>query len=173
MLQALREIRADGQQQKKKQDESNSSVLKPLLGPVLGPQIAADANPVSSLDESTLPPNLEYVGLELELPVGFRRLRWAFLHSESPFISEALFVSEAKYENVVIGQWSKHDDCIGDPVDPECNIVEDFVGAEKEAEYLMPKSAFVSANMCYETQYIVAYNDNFFCLKKRGKLWAR
>jgi VAD1 Analog of StAR-related lipid transfer domain len=33
----------------------------------------------------------------------------------------------------------------------------------------MPKSAFVSANMCYETARIVAYNDYVFCLKKEAK----
>ena len=32
----------------------------------------------------------------------------------------------------------------------------------------MPKSAFVKANMCYETAYIEAYNDYCFSLKKKA-----
>lgn len=34
--------------------------------------------------------------------------------------------------------------------------------------YLMPKSAFVSANMCTETAYIEAYNDYCFVMKKKA-----
>ena len=41
------------------------------------------------------------------------------------------------------------------------------MGAEKETSYLMPKSAFVKANMAYETNQITAYNDYCFCIKKR------
>lgn len=33
----------------------------------------------------------------------------------------------------------------------------------------MPKSAFVKANMNYETQQITAYNDYCFCIKKRTR----
>jgi hypothetical protein len=44
-----------------------------------------------------------------------------------------------------------------------------LIGAEKEASYLMPKSAFVKANMAYEVAYIEAYNDYCFCLKKKAR----
>ena len=32
----------------------------------------------------------------------------------------------------------------------------------------MPKSAFVKANMCYETATIEAYSDYCFCMKKKA-----
>lgn len=54
-------------------------------------------------------------------------------------------------------------------MEPPADVDEaDFIGAEKETSYLMPKSAFVSANMCYETLRIAAYNDHVFCLKKEA-----
>jgi hypothetical protein len=45
-----------------------------------------------------MPESLEFIGLELELPVGFRRLRWALLSSKSTFLTEAVFKTESKYE---------------------------------------------------------------------------
>ena len=169
MLQALREIRADGKELKKKQQDSDAVDTTVLLGPLLGPNVAADANDAPPLDSLDLPENLEFIGLELELPIGFRRLRWAFLHHDSRFISDALFKAEAKYENIVIGEWSKCNETIGNPEASDDVRTEEFIGAEKEAEYLMPKSAFVSANMCYESQVLIAYSDDCFCLKKRGE----
>jgi hypothetical protein len=165
MLSALREIRADGRELKKKRQETESEERRSVLGPLLGPAIKADKQPASPPLGFSLPDNLEFVGLELELPVGFRRLRWAFLNAESEFLREALYKTEAKYENITSGEWSKHNEHIGlpDSVDSE-----DFIGAEREGSYLMPKSAFVNANMSYETQYIVEYNDYCFCLKKKS-----
>jgi hypothetical protein len=170
MLSALREIRADGQELKKKREQSVSSDKGPILGPLMGPAITADKGPAPPSPEGFIvPENLEFIGLELDLPVGFQRMRWAMLSKRSKFVTEALYKTEARYENIVMGEWNKHPDQIGEPklldgVDPQ-----DFIGAEKEGQYLMPKSAFVSANTCYETHYILAYNDYCFCLKKRGK----
>jgi hypothetical protein len=165
MLSALREIRADGRELKKKRQETESEERRSVLGPLLGPAIKADKQPASPPPGFEIPDNLEFVGLELDLPVGFRRLRWAFLNSDSEFLREALYKTEAKYENITSGKWSKHNESIGlpDSVDPE-----EFTGAEREGSYLMPKSAFVNANMSYETQYIVEYNDYCFCLKKKS-----
>jgi hypothetical protein len=165
MLSALREIRADGRELKKKRQETESEERRSVLGPLLGPAIKADKQPASPPPGFEIPDNLEFVGLELDLPVGFRRLRWAFLNSDSTFLRDALYKTEAKYENITSGVWSKHNEHIGlpDSIDPE-----DFIGAEREGSYLMPKSAFVNANMSYETQYIVAYNDYCFCLKKKS-----
>ena len=175
MLSALREIRAGGEELKKKREESEAQEKGPVLGPLMGPAIAADKASAVVPEGFELPANLEYIGLELDLPVGFRRMRWAFLSSKSEFVTEALYKTESKYENIVVGEWSKHDDHIGEPKLPDGVDPADFIGAEKEAEYLMPKSAFVSANTCYQTATIVAYNDYCFCLKQRCMCdcWAK
>lgn len=70
------------------------------------------------------------------------------------------------YYSLTFGSWSKHDEHIGSPELPADVDPSDFVGAEKEVSYLMPKSAFVSANMCYETNRIAMYSDYCFVLKK-------
>lgn len=173
MLSALREIRADTEELKKKRQESESQEKGEVLGPLLGPAIAADKLPATIPEGFEVPTNLEFIGLELDLPVGFQRLRWALLSRRSHFVTDALYRTEAKYENIVMGAWDKHPEHIGEPKLPEGVDPADFVGAQKEGEYLMPKSAFVSANMSYETSLILAYNDYCFCLKKKCELNAR
>ena len=168
MLSALREIRADGQELKKKRQQTESQEKGNILGPLLGPAIKADKESVEIPEGFEPPENLEYLGLELDLPVGFRRLRWALLHKDSSFITEAVYRTEAKYDNITMGEWNKHSAHIGAPILPPGVDESDFVGAEKEASYLMPRSAFVKANMCSETQYILAYNDYCFCLRKKA-----
>lgn len=97
MLSALREIRADGREQKKKQEQGDDK--SSLLGPLLGPAIKEDSGPAPQKPEGfEMPENLEYVGLDLDLPVGFRRLRWALLSSQSDFVKEAVFRTESKYD---------------------------------------------------------------------------
>lgn len=96
MLSALREIRADGRELKKKQEGEDKETI---LGPLLGPAIKEDKGPAPPKPAGfEMPENLEYVGLELEIPVGFRRLRWALLSSKSTFLTEAVFRAESKYE---------------------------------------------------------------------------
>lgn len=169
MLSALRELRADGEVLKKKRQESESLDKGLVLGPFMGPAIPADKNPAIMPEGFELPSNLENIGLELDLPVGYQRLRWAFLSKKSQFVTEIIYKTEAKYEKIVMGEWDKHADYIGEPNIPDSVDPLDFVGAQKEGEYLMPKSAFVSANMSYETHFIEVYNDYCFCLKKRCK----
>lgn len=168
MLSALREIRADGQALKKKRQQTESQEKGDILGPLLGPAIKADRESVEIPEGFETPDNLEYLGLELELPVGFRRLRWAFLHKDSSFITEAVYRTEAKYDTITMGEWNKHADQIGLPTPPPEVDESDFIGAEKEASYLMPRSAFVKANMCTETHYLIAYNDYCFCVRKKA-----
>ena len=98
MLSALREMRAGGQEKKKQQD-GDAVTQRVILGPLLGPTIKGDKDPAPPQPpDFEIPPNLEFVGLELEIPVGFKRLRWALLSSQSTFITEAVFRAEAKYE---------------------------------------------------------------------------
>lgn len=168
MLNALREIRAGDRELKKRREETKKSEVGVILGPLLGPAIKADKGPAVLPPGFELPPNLESVGLEVDLPVGFRRVRWALLSKKSTFMTEALFKTEAKYENITVGDWSHHNEYIGAPTLPADVKEEYFIGAQMEASYLMPKSAFVNANMCYETSEITAYNDYCFCIKKFG-----
>lgn len=168
MLSALREIRADGRELKKKRQETESEEKGSILGPLLGPAFKADKGPAIMPPGFVVPDNLEFVGLELDLPVGLRRLRWAVLSAESQFIIDALYKTEAKYEDINVGEWSKHKENIGNQDLPDSVEPEDFVGAERGGTYVMPKSAFVSAMLATETQYILAYNDYCFCLKKKS-----
>jgi hypothetical protein len=99
MLAALRELRADDRALKKKQHESETGVDKgTLLGPLLGPAVKQDKDMQVIPPGFEIPENLEDVGLELDLPVGFRRLRWAILSSESEFLKEAVFRTECHYD---------------------------------------------------------------------------
>jgi len=167
MLAALREMREDSREAKKKRKEVESSDKGDIIGPLLGPLIKADNSPAPRPpDGFELPENLEFVGLEIDLPVGFHRLRWAFLDKDSVFTKDGIF-REAKYENITIGDWNKHNDVIGAPNLPDGIYEKDIIGAEKETTYLMPKSVFVSANMATETIKITAYNEYCFCIKKR------
>ena len=98
MLSALREMRAGGQEKKKQQDGDAVTQIV-ILGPLLGPIIKGDKDVAPAQPpDFEIPPNLEFVGLELDIPVGFKRLRWALLSSQSTFITEAVFRAEAKYE---------------------------------------------------------------------------
>ncbi|KAL3922039.1 MAG: hypothetical protein SGARI_006544 [Bacillariaceae sp.] len=99
MLAALQEIRADGRELKKKQEKAGEEEAGELLGPLLGPAIKEDSGPAPSIPEGfVVPENLESIGLDVNLQVGFRRLRWAFLSSESTFISEGVWKSESNYD---------------------------------------------------------------------------
>lgn len=146
MLSALREIRADGRALAKRRQQSEKQEKGTLLGPLLGPAIKSDSEPAIKPEGFEVPNNLEFIGLELDLPVGFKRLRWALLSNQSTFVIEALYKAEAKYENITVGKWDKHADYIGSPTLPDAIKEEDFIGATKEGSYLMPKSAFVAAN---------------------------
>ncbi|KAL3906036.1 MAG: hypothetical protein SGARI_004182, partial [Bacillariaceae sp.] len=99
MLSALQEIRADGRELKKKQEKSGEDEEGELLGPLLGPAIKEDGGAAPSPpDGFEMPENLEFVGLELNLQVGFRRLRWALLSAKSSFISEVIWKAESNYD---------------------------------------------------------------------------
>mmetsp|Transcript_2 Transcript_2/g.3 ORF Transcript_2/g.3 Transcript_2/m.3 type:complete len:967 (+) Transcript_2:75-2975(+) len=168
MLSALRELRADDRDKKKKEQESKTGEKGAVLGPLLGPAIKADKGPAKPPEGFVPPENLEFVGLDIELPVGYRRLRWAMLSTKSRFMSDAVWEEEAKYSDINKGEWSHHEDEIGLPDLPDGVSFEDLIGAEQRSNYLMPKSAFVKANTSYETVNIVYYDDHCFVLKKKA-----
>ena len=73
---------------------ATNSSLETLL---LGPPIVTD-NDLAIQPSNYIPPaNLKHVNLRINLPVGFRRLRWAMLHYKSKLLSEAVYTSRLKY----------------------------------------------------------------------------
>jgi VAD1 Analog of StAR-related lipid transfer domain len=70
--------------------------------------------------------------------------------------------------SITVNAWSKHNELIGTAKLPDGVKEEDFIGAERECSYLMPKSAFVAANMAFETTFVEAYNDFCFSFKKKA-----
>ncbi len=100
MLSALQEIRADNRALKKKKEKAGTAEGQAdLLGPLLGPAIKGDSKPAPPIPENfEIPDNLEFVSLELNLQVGFRRIRWALLSSESSFIRDVVWKAELNYD---------------------------------------------------------------------------
>jgi len=165
MLSALRELREGSNEEKKKTGDEKD--INGILGNLLGKTIKADLEPPPDL--SGIPDHLEFVNLEMDLPVGFQRLRWALLSKESTFTEDVVY-AEAKYTEIVLKDWSKHDDVIGLPSESmplDGPTEEDIVGAEIEREYLMPKSTFVKANTVSQTTQIKNYNDSCVCIQLR------
>ena len=167
MLEALRELRNNEKHLDKKKKEATAGklVIPELRGALLGPIIKVDAGPAGNAENFTIPENLENVTFEMELPVGFRRLRWAFLHSSSNFLLQALNEDILKYTEMKVVNWDKHIHEIGNPTIPDGVNEDDFIGATKKLEYLVPKSAFVSATTCYETVTLLSHNDYCFATK--------
>jgi hypothetical protein len=84
------------------------------------------------------------------------------------FLIKVFFFISPLYLSITTNPWNKYDDVIGAAKLPD-NVKEvDVIGAEKESSYLMPKSAFVAANMATETAFIEAYNDYCFAFKKKA-----
>jgi len=164
MLAALREMRKDEKARKKKKAEAEGDEEVTIIGPLLGPACKEDKDGASPPPDFGPPDNLEDVNFEMDVPVGYRRLRWAVLHKDSDFMELAVMKTESKHENITIDSWSKHNDEIGLHKTPDGIDEADFVGATIESSYLMPSSAFVKANMAYETATIAQYSDYCLCI---------
>jgi len=162
MLAALREMREDKRNEEAEAGEDG----KPIIGPLLGPAIKEDKNNATPPPGFSLPESLEFVGLEVDLPVGFLRLRWSLLSAESSFMKDAFFM-DLEYDKITMGTWSANENDIGRPKPPDGIDESTFVGATLEYSYLMPKSAFVSANMCYSTWEILQYDANSLVIKEK------
>jgi len=64
---------------------------------MLGSKVASDYDKVILPEKFIAPNNLEQITLDIKLPVGFRRLRWAILSSQSKFWTEAVMKEEKRY----------------------------------------------------------------------------
>ncbi|KAL7542728.1 hypothetical protein ACHAXR_012261 [Thalassiosira sp. AJA248-18] len=161
MLAALREIRNGD----RKIDDEEDEDARPIIGPLMGPAVKDDNS------DAGAPPLglefLEFIGLEVDLPVGFLRLRWALLHTTSSFLKDAFLADVMKYDKIDMGKWSNHEDAIGLAKTPDGIDEGSFLNATLEYSYLMPKSAFVKANMCYATLEIIHYDNNCLVLKEK------
>eukprot|EP00804_Cyclotella_cryptica_P021637 CCRYP_020652-RB/>CCRYP_020652-RB protein AED:0.16 eAED:0.16 QI:30/1/1/1/1/0.66/3/1861/1013 len=168
MLAALRELRDDDTKRKKKgEEEIEGEDYKPILGPLLGPLVKDDGADVKLPPNFEPPESLEFVAFEVDLPIGFLRLRWAMLHTESTFLKDAFFADIMKYENITGGKWSTNEKEIGLPKAPDGIDEAGFLNATLEFTYLMPKSAFVKANTCYATHEIIHYDSYCFVIKEK------
>lgn len=65
---------------------------------MLGPDVPADADTVTVPDDLRLPLNLSYLCVDLDLPVGFRRLRRALLSNYSNFMMVEFFQKKLKFK---------------------------------------------------------------------------
>ena len=168
MLAALRELREDDKKRKEKEDEGDDGEgAKPIVGPLLGPLVKEDAGDVQLPIDFHPPAGLEFEAFEVDLPIGFLRLRWALLHADSTFWKEAFFLDVMNYENITDGKWSTNEKEIGLPKTPDGVEESSYLNATLEFSYLMPKSAFVKANTCYATHEIIHYDDNCFVIKEK------
>lgn len=165
MLAALREIRRGDKKRKSMEDEDEDA--RPIIGPLLGPRVKDDNIEARPPPDFSPPDVLEFTGLETDLPVGFLRLRWAMLNAESNFLKVAFYADVMKYDKIELGQWSANENEIGLPKPPDGTDESSFVGQSLECSYLMPKSAFVKANMCYATLEIVHYSNHCLVIKEK------
>jgi hypothetical protein len=60
----------------------------------LGPLIGLDKSKVVEPPNYKLPPNLSHLCVDIDIPVGFRRLRWAMMSSKSKFLTQDVMVNK-------------------------------------------------------------------------------
>jgi len=136
---------------------------------MLGPTVEMDSHPAVCPLDFRQPPNFDRVTIDLELPVGFRRLRSALLRSKTQFLVKEYLTDKMKNLEVKMEEWDKLDTHIGSIDLPKGIDQEDFVGATRKCQYIMPKSGFVAANRAYETACITEYNEYCFVLEQTTK----
>ena len=99
MLEALRQIRENDRDLSRRISEAEKDEEDELIerGPLLGPLVDLDSCDIETTpDELLPPPDLETVCHQQEIPVGYRRLRRAFLNSPK-FFTEAVFHDGLNY----------------------------------------------------------------------------
>lgn len=138
----------------------NAVIFTNRLASSLGPTIT---DTTKAPDNFEPPAGFEHNCVDVTLPIGFRQLRWALLNSESTFCKE-FEESKMNCTQFEISPWDKNDDKIG-LVDTTPNE-EDFIGAKREVNYLMPKSGVVGANMAYTSETIVEYCEYCIAIKR-------
>jgi len=150
-------------------DTNNGSCLATVEASceaILGAKVEQDFELHSIPDDVSLPDNLEN-SVEFDISVGFRRLRHALLHQkESTFWLESVLKGALQYTEVKVTEWDHHDNYIGRKEEDTAVADDDFIGAKKITEYIMPKTTLVAANKATETAKISQYNNYYFVLNK-------
>mmetsp|Transcript_25656 Transcript_25656/g.39752 ORF Transcript_25656/g.39752 Transcript_25656/m.39752 type:complete len:785 (+) Transcript_25656:323-2677(+) len=167
MLSGLRELRAEERRLHEYRRREKVVEVTPELERLLGPLVKEDITN-EEVYSGTPPDNLTNICLDMQVPVGYLRLRRALLYQDSRFMNDAVMRDGAKYEKISIGEWSKHTDEIGLAQAGDM-AMEQAVGASQEISYVMPKSIFVKANKAFEKSTIMAYNDDCFVLRNRTR----
>ena len=133
MLEVLRELRTAELDLKRKQKQhgkdGDESAIQ-IVGPLLGKAIKKDKDSVD-ISSLAIPESLEMDGLDITLPVGYRRLRWAMLSEECKFIDGVR--TGANNKDIEIAKWSNQSEYIGLPELPDDVNEEDFIGATRES----------------------------------------
>jgi hypothetical protein len=100
MLEALRQLRKDEHDVNRRisEAEKGEEDQEIIRGLMLGPDVTLDINEIGQIPDDVLPPaDLENICRERNLPVGYRRLRRAFLQNPR-FFAEAIFTDALKYK---------------------------------------------------------------------------
>jgi len=144
-------------------DEASLAELCNLIGPIV-PEDEEEIQSTIIIDEKRLPSNLEF-SKTIELPVGYLRLRRAFLSDKSQFWTDSILKVALGYEELKITGWyHHHKELIGHLDLPSDVNHKDLIGATRETSYLMPAGRLVPANVAHETCTLKEYNDDFFAL---------
>lgn len=169
--QSLRDVTGNKEFDAKKEWKKLSNIIRitrafKLSENKLGRNVPSDANKAIRPRGYQIPDHLNHVCIDIKIPVGFRRLRWALLSSASDFEPVEVLQNKLNYSKVEMGPWDKHDEGIGCTNVASSISENSFVGAVRKCQYLMPKSGMVGANMAYETRTIVDYNEYAFVTMK-------
>jgi len=132
---------------------------------LLGRLVKSDNDSAVQPFEYFPPANLKHVNLRINLPVGFRRIRRAFLGNRSEFIRMAVYAERLKFKKLKVIPWNKHAKSIGQIKLKKGEKWKDFVGAKKTHQYMVPKCEVGGSHMAYETMELIEYNDYCFAVK--------
>jgi len=171
-LHPTRRRRQEEEEEKENVDLTTTTTAKMSIGDCkLGPKVKEDDDEcLGSSSNVTKPENLQYC-IEFNLPVGYRRLRFAFLNKQSPFWLETILKGALRYKNVTLTEWDHYNKFIGSkpkssksPFHKTINESE-FIGAKKTTHYQMPKTKLVKESQALETAEITQYDDVYTVLK--------
>jgi len=97
MLSGLRELRAEERRLHEYRRREKVVEVTPELERLLGPLVKEDITN-DEVYGGTPPENLTNICLDMQVPVGYLRLRRALLHQDSRFMNDAVMRDGAKYE---------------------------------------------------------------------------
>jgi len=131
----------------------------------LGNFVKSDNDSAIQPHEYYPPENLTHVNLRVNIPVGFRRFRRAFLNYKHDFLDYTVLQEHLGYNEVNILPWSKHKKAIGVSKLKKGDKWEHFVGSIRTMQYLVPPSEAGGVHTAYETMELIDYNDFCFAVK--------